>query len=262
MVSLGWSLLEDANEGAEFGGTIGALGQALEDAGAGRGVVANADGADPLVAGQPIHREAALTMVDEDGAVSCGQVDTSLLETDELAPFGVRLDEQAVLDASTRCGTPDSVVLVEASDLRRAIAFRTAGHAGAGRRRVGGGPASTDALAGGLLDRLDLERDAVVVVAPTTQPSPGLGVMGIHAKEYRARPPDLWEHPAPWVRPAHRRHPDHRPARRSGDRRGLDRGSSHRGAGRPRRRRPPAGRSWSPARRGAASGTGCSTPSC
>ena len=37
VVSLGWTLLQEANEGAEFGGTIGVLGEALEDAGVGRG---------------------------------------------------------------------------------------------------------------------------------------------------------------------------------------------------------------------------------
>ena len=44
------------------GGTIGLLGESLEEARVGRGVVANADGADPLVPGEPIHREAALAL--------------------------------------------------------------------------------------------------------------------------------------------------------------------------------------------------------
>ena len=35
VVSLGWTLIEDANEGAEFGGTIGALGDALDARGRG-----------------------------------------------------------------------------------------------------------------------------------------------------------------------------------------------------------------------------------
>ncbi len=186
VVSLAWSLLQTANDAAEFGGSIGALGQALADAGVDRGVVANADGADPLVPGEPIHREAALTLADESGAVPCGRVDTLLLATDQRAPFGVRLDQEAVLDVSTRCGTPGSVVLVEASDLRRALAFDAratpelalAAHEAALR--------STDALLLGLLSQLDLEHDALVVLAPSTQPNPGLGVLGIRAKEFPA----------------------------------------------------------------------------
>lgn len=183
VVSLGWTLLVGENEAAEFGGTIGALGQALDDAGVARGVVANADGADPLVPGEPIHREAALALADASGAVPCGQVGSVLLTTDDAAPFGVRLDEDAVLDAFDRCSTPGSVVLVEASDLRRALAFRpraTPELADAARRAA---LASTDALAASLLTRLDLERDAVVVVAPSTQPTPGLGVLGVRAAE-------------------------------------------------------------------------------
>lgn len=183
VVSLGWTLLEAANEGAEFGGTIGALGEALEDAGIGRGSIANADGADPLLPGEPIHREAALALADTDGATACGQVSQRLLVSDDAAPFGVRLDDAAVLEAFDRCSTPGSVVLVEASDLRRALAFRpraTPALAEEARRQA---LAWTDALAGDLIDRLDPERDAIVVVAPSTEPSQGLGVLGIKAAE-------------------------------------------------------------------------------
>lgn len=183
VVALGWTLLAEANDGAEFGGTIGALGQALADAGVARGVIANADGADPLVPGEPIHREAALAIADEAGAVPCGQVGPSLLATDDGAPFGVRLDHDVVLEALDRCRVPGSVVLVEASDLRRALAFRpraTRALADEARREA---LAATDELAGRILERLDPERDAIVVVAPSTQPTPGLGVLGIRARE-------------------------------------------------------------------------------
>jgi len=183
VVSLGWTLLEEANDAAEFGGSIGLLGQALDDAGVSRGAVANADGADPLVPGEPIHREAALALANAAGAMPCGQVGPTLLTSDDTAPFGARLDEDAVLDAFDRCSTPASVVLVEASDLRRALAFApraTPELADAARERA---LASTDALAGALLTRLDPARDAVVVVAPSTQPTPGLGVLGIKAAE-------------------------------------------------------------------------------
>lgn len=188
VLSLAWALLADENDDAEFGGTIGALGQALADDGVQRGVVANADGADPLVAGEPIHREAALALADEVGAVPCGQVSTVLLASDDTAPFGVRLDPAAVLEAADRCREGRSVVLVEASDLRRALAFRTratSALADAARRRA---LAHTDELVGALLEDVDPERDAVVVLAPSTQPAPGLGVVGIRSPEH---PPGL-----------------------------------------------------------------------
>ncbi len=186
VVALGWSLLDAANDAAEFGGTIGALGQALADEGVARGVVANADGADPVVPGEPIHREAGLALADGTGATPCGEVGVVLLTEDDAAPFGVRLDQQAVLEAVDRCSTPRSVVLVEASDLRRAIAFRPRATQELGEVARRAALASTDALVGALVDRLDPARDALVVVAPSTLPAPGLGVVGIRAAEHPA----------------------------------------------------------------------------
>ncbi len=188
VVSLAWAILADENDEAEFGGSIGALGEALADADVQRGVVANADGADPLVPGEPIHREAALALADEDGAVPCGQVGTVLLASDDAAPFGVRLDPTTVREAVDRCRVARSVVLVEASDLRRAIAFRersTDELAEAARQRA---LRHTDELVGALVEDMDPDRDAVVVLAPSTQPAPGLGVVAIRAAEH---PPGL-----------------------------------------------------------------------
>jgi hypothetical protein len=147
------------------------------------GVIANADGADPLLPGEPIHREAALAMADEAGATSCGQVSPLLLVTDDAAPFGVRLDREAVMEAFDRCSGPASVVLVEASDLRRAVSFRPRATPELSEEARREALASTDALAGDIIDRLDPERDAIVVVAPSTQPTQGLGVLGIKAPE-------------------------------------------------------------------------------
>lgn len=186
VVSLAWTLITQANDVAEFGGNIGALGQALADRGVARGVVANADGADPLVPGEPIHREAALGLADESGTVDCGQVSSALLVSDDAAPFGVRLDEATVVATVARCSPPRSVVLVEASDLRRALAFRARATAELAEAARVEALAATDRLFGALLDQLDLERDAVVVLAPTTLPDPGLGVVGVRAAEVPA----------------------------------------------------------------------------
>ncbi len=186
VVSLGWTLITEANEGAEFGGSIGGLGQALADAGVGRGVVANADGADPVVPGEPIHREAALALADAVGTVDCGEVSSALLTSDDTAPFGVRLDQEGVVAAVRRCSTPRSVVLVEASDLRRALAFRPRATTDLGAAARTSALAATDRLLRALLGQLDLDRDAVVVVAPSTLPDPGLGVVGISAPEVPA----------------------------------------------------------------------------
>jgi hypothetical protein len=188
VLSLSWELLAEANDKAEFDGTIGTLGEALADAGIDRGVVGNADGADPLVPGEPIHRELALALADEIGAVPCGQVGPSLLTTDDAEPFGVRLDEGAVLAAAEACSTAGSVVLVESSDLRRALAFRARATDELADAAYDRALVRTDAMVGDLLATLDPERDAVMLVAPTTQPETGLGVLAIRAEEL---PPGL-----------------------------------------------------------------------
>jgi hypothetical protein len=183
-----WHLLDAANDDSEFGGEIGTLGQALDDAGIARGVVANADAVDPLLPAEPAHRDAALALADATGAVGCGAVGEELLEADPGSPFGVRLDLDAVVAQVARCSTAGSVVLVEASDLRRAAAFRSRATAERGDAAWSAALESTDRLVASLVERLDPGRDALVVLAPTTSPEPGLGVFGIRAAEH---PPGL-----------------------------------------------------------------------
>jgi hypothetical protein len=183
-----WQLLDSANVDSEFGGEVGTLGQALADASITRGVVANADGIDPLLPDEPPHREAALALADTTGAVDCGSVSDAILQPDRARPFGVRLDVDAVTAEVARCSTAGSVVLVEASDLRRAAAVRSRLAPGRADAAWADALESTDRLVESLVDRLDPRRDAVVVVAPTTSPDAGLGVFGIRAREH---PPGL-----------------------------------------------------------------------
>lgn len=184
VITLSWSSLEQANDAAEFDGVIGGLGQLLAEAGVDRGVIANADGVDPLLPLEPPHREAAVALADDTGAVPCGEVGPSLLEAAPAWPFGVRLDADAVVRALDRCSSPRSVVLVEASDLRREQAYRdrTSGEQGDALR--GAALAASDRLLAAVLERVDLDRDAVVVVAPTTKPDTGLGILAIRAPEH------------------------------------------------------------------------------
>ena len=242
VVSLGWTLIEDANEGAEFGGTIGALGDALERGDVGRGVVANADGADPLVPGEPIHREAALTLADSSGATACGEVGPTILTVDDAAPFGVRLDQVAVMEAFDRCSTPDSVVMVEASDLRRALAFRpratpelaeSARRPGAGVHGRAGGCHPRAARSGARRRRRGRTDDAADPWSRSAR-HPRVGV--------RAGVPHLGQHATRRLRAPHGPDPDDREPRGRGARRGehgrtcgrATRWSRHRG--RPSRR--------------------------
>ncbi len=182
IVHLGQPALTTLNDRLLYGAEPGALGSALAKAGLEAGVVGNADlepdvdlASEPLQAG----REVALGLVDGGGAVPLGEVGSVLLQADPEAPLGVRLDPEAVADAFDAVATAD-VVLVELSDLARADAFRPYAGPGAAAAARTQALADTDELLATLLDSVDLERDLVLLVAPTApQGPPQLVVAGM-----------------------------------------------------------------------------------
>ncbi|HET6663058.1 MAG TPA: hypothetical protein VFG94_02315 [Acidimicrobiales bacterium] len=189
---LGMGAAVDANDKSAFGAEVGTLGDALSDAGVDRAVIANADAVEGFVSDEPppdgsYARGAATALIDSEGMVPGGTVGRSLLADDPDAPFGHRLDPEQVLAAFDGAWSGRdllsprrSVVLVEASDLSRADAYgpRTTGaQRGALRARA---LADADALLGRLLERVDPERDAVIVLSPVASPtSPGLGIAAL-----------------------------------------------------------------------------------
>lgn len=174
--------LTEANNNAEFAAVLGSLGDALEQAGVGRGVVANADTSFEDTTAELFHREAALAMMDSRGVVACGQVNRELLVADPRAAFGIRLDDDAVMAAFGRCWQGRTAVLVEASDLRRAADYAPlSSDRGAAITRARA-LRDSDALVGRLLKRVDLRRDAVVLVSPAAPTDDAhLGVFAVRA---------------------------------------------------------------------------------
>jgi hypothetical protein len=148
-----------------YGSRPGALGQTVADAGKRTAVIANADGGPPAGTDRA-HREAALAMMDEAGRVAGGVVDRSLTVVDPAAPGGRRTDPEAVLAAFDTAWASDDAVLVELSDLERA---ERNGVPVSGPERVpalAGGLEAADHLFARLVERVDLERDRVIVVSP------------------------------------------------------------------------------------------------
>src|SRR5207244_9938746 len=100
------------------------------------------------------------------GRVPGGRVDTGLLQADDAAPFGVRLDADRVERAFTNAWKPGSVVLVEGSDLVRAdIQSKFASDDQAVKMRARALD-HTDQIVGKLLDHVDAG-DMVIVMGPT-----------------------------------------------------------------------------------------------
>lgn len=180
----------DANERSAYGADIGAVGDELAQAGVRRAVIANADEGgtlrDPPVEGA-YGRAAATALMGSDGSVPEGTVSRDLLVDDGAAPFGRRLDADAVLAAFDEAWTPrggdDRVaVLVEASDLVRTAAYRDRATPAQARDMRAAALAGADALVAGLLERVERGSDAVLVVSPVAPPgAPALGVAALRA---------------------------------------------------------------------------------
>lgn len=179
----------DRNSSSGFGAQPGRLGDLLAAAGVARAVIANADAAEGFVSDEPppdgaYARGAATALMGSNGIVPGGTVGRTLLEDDPRAPFGRRLDHDAVLAAFDKAWSRPgrSVVLVEASDLSRADGYRaraTPAQGGALREQA---LASSDALLGELLDRVDTTYDAVLVLSPVAATgSPELAVALLRA---------------------------------------------------------------------------------
>ncbi|MDQ2649009.1 MAG: hypothetical protein M3Z03_05605 [Actinomycetota bacterium] len=181
------------NANSSFGARPGRLGDLLAEGGVGRAVIANADAAEGFVSDAPppdgaYARGAATALMDTDGLVPSGTVGRELLMEDPDAPFGRRLDHDAVLAAFDEAWPDEGrrVVLVEASDLSRAAAYaaratppqRSALRADALR--------SSDELLGALVARTDPARDAILVVSPVAaSANPELAITALRAPDVR-----------------------------------------------------------------------------
>lgn len=171
----------DANADSTYGAVPGTLGEELARAGIARAVIANADAAegfpiDELPPDGAYSRSAATALMGLDGIVPEGTVGRDLLMEDPDAAFGRRFARSAVLEAFDRSWLPDrqEVVLLEASDLARAAAYgsrSTPAQRVALRREA---LEDADALLGDVLDRVDPETDAVLVLSATAPGGSGM----------------------------------------------------------------------------------------
>lgn len=150
----------------------GAFGEAVSDAagyGGGVAAVGNADVA--LVPRVPLafQRYALLAAMDGEGTVRSAHTGTDLLETAPDAPFGVRTDPDALADALGEVMQGCFVAVVDQGDLVRsgqasAAATDPDDHEDARRAAL----MAADAALGEVMRSLDLSRDLLLVVSPTS----------------------------------------------------------------------------------------------
>ncbi len=193
---MGIKHIVDENESGLFDGQPGALGDALVAAGIDVGVVGNADIVRFGSTERDYGREVALGLMTSRGTVGCGSVSASLLRDDPDGAFGQTLDADRVITLYERCrGTGRSVVMVEASALRREQEF--AGEVAASNRepRRQAALSETDALVGRLLDVAG--EDAVMIVAPSVPGStPRLMTFAVSAGAGGVDRPSLLDSPS------------------------------------------------------------------
>jgi hypothetical protein len=184
LVDLGINAIQNINDAEPGGTSVGALGSALRAGGYRTAVIGNPDGSTPDDGLPRVRRYAIGGLMTASGRVSDGRVDDGLLVPDGSAPFGVRLDDGAVVAAFREVwtGLTRGVVMVEASDMNRAVAARSLMTPSQGDKSYAAALRRSDALVGQLLAAVDPGRDAVVVVSPAGSPTTrGLTVVGVRA---------------------------------------------------------------------------------
>jgi hypothetical protein len=187
--------MADGNADTVYGADVGLLGDELDDADVTAGVVANADEPEEL-AGQgttgsaTLHREAVTMLMGSRGTVPEGSVSSDLLEPDPNSAFGVRLDVDATVAAFRRAWRVPpgerAVVLVEASDLRRAASYDPLATEATAERMRERTLRAADELVARLLQAVDPLRDAVLLVGiPTAPGEPELGIAALATDRVR-----------------------------------------------------------------------------
>jgi hypothetical protein len=153
------------NDDLLYGSAPGSLASALADEGHRTGAVGNADAG---LTDAPPQREVALAAMTRDGQVSVGNVSSSLLVADPLAPFGVRTDQEALLASVRRGWESADVQFVELSDLERAEEARAQSTVSQGDDQFRAALRRADTAFGELMSTVDPAQDLVMVVAPTS----------------------------------------------------------------------------------------------
>ncbi len=166
LVQLAIGSILDRNEDLLLDVEPGRLGSTLDAAGYSRAVIANGDGVEPTGVPPEYRRQAISALMDERGVVPAGRLDDGLLEENPRAPYGLQYDHDTVVEAFNDVWRPKSVVLVEASDLVRADTYREFTTSDQGDALLEAALRRTDDLFGELLEDVDLQRDAVLVVGP------------------------------------------------------------------------------------------------
>jgi hypothetical protein len=172
-VALAWPTLERVNARQPYDAELGLLTDTLDEAGLGVEAIGNADGTDTV--GASYERQVGLAASTGDGVVPAGELDADLLARDASRPFGQRLDLDQVVRRfgnawEDPAGRDGGLVVVEASDLARSMRYRDRVDRARYEELRSQALTDSDRLVARLLEQVDPERDAVMLVAPYNLP--------------------------------------------------------------------------------------------
>ena len=184
VLALDWPQVTSRNDDLLYGSEPGSIGAVLADSGIAFASVANADmgfSADP-------QRQGALALLDPSGQAPLGEVGSSLLVADPLAPGGVRTDPvvlQQAAGAALEGGA--RVLLLEMSDLERAEQGRQVASEDAFEEALADALTAADDAFGTFLAEVARPEDLVVMLSPTAPlPQEELTVFAMSAPDVEA----------------------------------------------------------------------------
>lgn len=160
VLHLGMNRLKFINQEAKYPIDLGALGTVIRSAGLKTAAVGNSDTpVDP-------RREAALIAADENGIIDYGDVGSNMILRDVTAPYGIRSNSDALIEAFKRAIKNADFVVVDIGDTARAASYAQHCLEEQGLRLRRLAIEGADRTIGEILKSLDLSRDLIIIVSP------------------------------------------------------------------------------------------------
>ena len=169
IISLTVEQFKRLNENMRYTVEVGALGEALHQAGIKTCVIGNSDrpAEDNIFPKYIFGRQAVTMLMDSRGIVDCGDISEATNLADYTAPFGIRANEEEILRLFNQFYDHSQVLLINFGDTYRADIYASVlGKENAEEQRKAA-LLRADYLLGQILQKIDLDKDCLAVVVPT-----------------------------------------------------------------------------------------------
>jgi hypothetical protein len=160
VVNLGFAQAARNNMKRPYPVTIGALGNALRDAGFRAAVVGNCD------TPYDYKRYLVSFLMDDQGIVPGGFVNRSSLTEDHTRPFGIRTDYGVLLEQANKLWSGTDLMAIQLGDTSRAEDFRYEATDAQTEQYKKTAIEEGDAFIGQLIKKLDFTKDLILIVTP------------------------------------------------------------------------------------------------